>query len=89
MIIFNSIIGIILSFNLHFIIAEIIYTFITLVVLVLLNLVNTFLNNISYDKMTYILSLIFMGTIIVYLLFISVRKLELILKKNKYVRRNI
>ena len=89
MIIFNSIIGIILSFNLHFIIAEIIYTFITLVVLVLLNLVNTFLNNISYDKMTYILSLKFMGTIIVYLLFISVRKLELILKKNKYVRRNI
>ena len=89
MIIFNSIIGIILSFNLHFIIAEIIYTFITLVVLVLLNLVNTFLNNISYDKMTYILSLVFMGTIVVYLLFISVRKLEIVLKKNKYVRRNI
>ena len=33
--------------------------------------------------MTYILSLIFMGTIVVYLLFTSVRKLELVLKKNK------
>ena len=89
MIAFNSIVSIILSFNLHLIIAEIIYTFITLFGLILLNLVNTFLTNINYDKMTYILSLIFMGTIVVYLLFISVRKLELVLKKNKYVRRNI
>ena len=81
--------SIILSFNLHLILAEIVYTFITLFVLILLNLVNTFLTNINYDKMTYILSLIFMGTIVVYLLFTSVRKLELVLKKNKYVRRNI
>ena len=89
MIAFNSIVSIILSFNLHLILAEIVYTFITLFVLILLNLVNTFLTNINYDKMTYILSLIFMGTIVVYLLFTSVRKLELVLKKNKYVRRNI
>lgn len=89
MIAFNSIVSIILSFNLHLIFAEIIYTFITLFVLILLNLVNTFLTKINYDKMTYILSLIFMGTIVVYLLFTGVRKLELVLKKNKYVRRNI
>ena len=89
MIAFNSIVSIILSFNLHLILAETVYTFITLFVLILLNLVNTFLTNINYDKMTYILSLIFMGTIVVYLLFTSVRKLELVLKKNKYVRRNI
>lgn len=89
MIAVNAIVSIVLSFNLHLIIAEIIYTSITLFGLILLNLVNTFLNNISYDKMTYILSLIFMGTIVVYLLFTSVRKLELVLKKNKYVRRNI
>ena len=79
MIAFNSIVSIILSFNLHLIFAEIIYTFITLFVL----------TKINYDKMTYILSFIFMGTIVVYLLFTSVRKLELVLKKNKYVRRNI
>lgn len=89
MIAFNSIVSIILSFNLHLIIAEIIYTFITLLGLTLLNLVNTFLTKINYDTMTYILSLVFMGTIVVYLLFISVRKLEIVLKKNKYVRRNI
>lgn len=89
MIAFNSIVSIILSFNLHLIIAEIIYTFITLFGLILLNLVNTFLTKINYDTMTYILSLVFMGTIVVYLLFISVRKLEIVLKKNKYVRRNI
>ena len=89
MIAFNSIVSIILSFNLHLIIAEIIYTFITLLGLILLNLVNTFLTKINYDTMTYILSLVFMGTIVVYLLFISVRKLEIVLKKNKYVRRNI
>lgn len=89
MIAFNSIVSIILSFNLHLIIAEIIYTFITLLGLTLLNLVNTFLTKINYDTMTYILSLVFMGTIVVYLLFITVRKLEIVLKKNKYVRRNI
>lgn len=89
MIAFNSIVSIILSFNLHLIVAEIIYTFITLLGLTLLNLVNTFLTKINYDTMTYILSLVFMGTIVVYLLFISVRKLEIVLKKNKYVRRNI
>ena len=85
----NSIISIILSFNLHLIIAEVVYTSITLVVLIVLNLVNTFLTNINYDTMTYILSIIFMITIVVYSLFTSVRKLELVLKKNKYVRRNI
>ena len=89
MIIFNALISIVLSFNLHLIIAEVIYTSITLLVLTLLNLVNTYLNKISYDNITYILSIIFMITIGVYLLFISVRKLELVLKKNKYVRRNI
>ena len=89
MIVVNSIISIILSFNLYLIIAEIIYTSITLFGLILLNLVNTFLTNINYNKMTHILSLIFMGTIIVYLLFSSIRKLELVLKKNRYVRRNI
>ena len=89
MIAFNSIVSIILSFNLHLIVAEIIYTFITLLGLTLLNLVNTFLTKINYDTMTYILSLVFMGTIVVYLFFISVRKLEIVLKKNKYVRRNI
>lgn len=89
MIVVNSVIGIIVSFNFHLIVAEIIYTSITLLVLTLLNLINTFLTKISYDTITHILSITFMITIVVYLLFISVRKLELVLKKNKYVRRNI
>ena len=87
--IFNSFISIVLSFNIHLIIAEVIYSFITILVLTLLNLVNTYLNNISYDFLTHVLSILFMITIFVYLCYISVRKLELVLKKNKYVRRNI
>lgn len=89
MIIINSIICIFLSLNIHIIIAEIIYTTITLVVLILLNLVSTYLLKINYDTMTNALSIVFRGTIFVYLLFISIRKLELVLKKNKYVRRNM
>jgi len=89
MIIFNSLISIVLSFNLHLIIAEVIYTSITLLVLTLLNLINTYLDKINYDTLTHVLSIVFMIAISVYLLFISVRKLELVLNKNKYVRRNI
>ena len=89
MLVFNSLISIVLSFNLHLMIAEVIYTSITLLVLTLLNLINTYLSKINYDMMTHILSIIFIITIGVYLLFISVRKLELVLNKNKYVRRNM
>lgn len=89
MFIVNSVINVFLCFNFHLIIAETIYTSITLFVLILLNLVNTFLTNIKYDTMTYVLSLVFMSTIVVFLLFACVRKLELVLKKNKHVRRNI
>lgn len=85
----NSLISVVLSFNLHLIIAEVVYTSITLLVLTLLNLINTYLDKINYDTMTHVLSIVFMITIGVYLLFISVRKLELVLNKNKYVRRNI
>ena len=67
MIVFNSFISIILSFNIHLIIAEVIYSFITILVLTLLNLVNTYLNNISYDFLTHALSILFMITIFVYL----------------------
>lgn len=87
--IINSVIAIIFSLNFHFIIAELIYSSINLVVLRLLSLVNSFITSVNYDKITHILSIVFSCAIIVYSLFCAMRKTEITLKKNKYVRRNI
>lgn len=89
MIIVNALATILVCFNLHLIIAEVVYTSITVVILTLLNLVNTFLTEVNYDKMTHILSIVFLCTIVVYTFYVSVRKLELVLKKNRFVRRNV
>lgn len=89
MFIVNALATILVCFNLHIIIAEVVYTSITVVILTLLNLVNTFLTQVNYDKMTHILSIVFLCAIVVYTFYVSVRKLELVLKKNRFVRRNV
>ena len=89
MFIINALVTIILSLKIHIIVAEIIYTSVTVGLITLLNLINTFLTTVNYDKMTHILSIVFLCTIIVYAFFITVRKLELVLKKNRFVRRNV
>ena len=88
MLIVNSIIAMIFSMNFHMIIVELLYSSINIVVLILLNLVNTFLTSVNYDQMTYVLSIIFSCAIVVYSFFCATRKLEITLKKNKFVRRN-
>ncbi|MBQ4263462.1 MAG: hypothetical protein IJB83_04415 [Bacilli bacterium] len=89
MIIFNSLITIIISLNIRMILLKIISTSITLLVLKLLSLINTYINNINYNVQTHILNIVFLITIIIYSCFVSIRELELLLKKNIYVRRNI
>lgn len=89
MILFNALITMIIACNLHMIGAEIIYTGISVVVLKLLNLINVYLNNVNYNVLTHSLSIIFLFTIVIYSCFIFVRKVELLLKKNKYVRGNV
>lgn len=89
MILFNALITVFLSFDVHMMGAEVLYTGISVVVLKLLNLINIYLTNVNYNVLTHSLSIIFLFTIIVYSCFICVRKLELLLKKNKYVRGNV
>ena len=88
MLIVNSFISIIFSFSFHIVLTEIVYTSITILALTLLNLINTFLTSVNYDTMTYILSIAFSCAVIAFSCFASLRKLELTLRKNKYVRRN-
>lgn len=88
MLITISLITLVCSLNIHIIISELIYSSITIVVLKLLNLINLFLSNVSFDYLTYILSVVFMLTILAYSLFIFIRKTELLLRKNRYIRRN-
>ena len=89
MFIINSVIAMIFSMNFHLIITELLYSSINIVVLTLLSLVNTFLTSVNYDEMTYILSIIFSCAVVVYSFFCGIRKIEITLKKNKFVRRNI
>ena len=89
MILFNALVTILMAFDIHIIISEIIYTGISVVVLKLLSLIDIYLTNVNYNVLTHSLSIIFLLTIIVYSCFISVRKLELLLRKNKFVRRNV
>ena len=88
MLITISLITLVCSLNIHIIISELIYSSITIVVLKLLNLINLFLSNVSFDYLTYILSVVFMLTILAYSVFIFIRKTELLLRKNRYIRRN-
>ena len=84
----NAFISIIFSFSFHMVLSEVIYTSITIIVLTLLNLINTFLTSVNYDTMTYILSIVFSCAVVAFQCFALLRKLELTLRKNKYVRRN-
>jgi hypothetical protein len=88
MLIVNSFVSIIFSFSFHIVLSETIYTSITILALTLLNMINTFLTSVNYDTMTYILSIVFSCAVVAFSCFASIRKLELTLRKNKFVRRN-
>lgn len=81
MIIASCIISLICSLNLHYAIAEIVYDAITVVVLILLSLIKSYLMEVHFDQLINILSIVFSAGIAVYLLYATTRKLELLFKK--------
>lgn len=81
MIIGSCIISLISSLNLHYAIAEIIYDAITIVVLVLLNLIKSYLLEVHFDAMINILCIVFSIGIFVYLMYVTTRKIELLFRK--------
>lgn len=79
----NVIISCIVSLKLKIILSNIIYSLISCFSLKIINLVYTYLTNIYYDRLTFILAIIFILMVIVYQLFITFRLTEMILKYNK------
>ena len=78
----NCVIAIVCSLNLHYAIAAVIYDSITIIVLILLSLVKSYLIEVRYDSMINILSIVFSVGIITYLLYTTTRKTELMFKKS-------
>lgn len=81
MLITNCIIALICSLNLHYAIAEVVYDSITVVVLILLSLVKSYLVEVQFDNMINWLCIAFSIGIVVYLMYATTRKLELLFKK--------
>ena len=81
MLITSCIISLICSLNLHYAIAEVVYDAITIVVLILLSLIKSYLIEVNFDVMINWLSIVFSIGIIVYLMYSTTRKLELLFKK--------
>lgn len=86
MILINSGISIIVSLNIRMIISTVLYTFISIFSLKIINLVYNYLSSIHFDRLTFILGMIFVLMVIIYELFVTVRLLEIVLKKNGGVK---
>ena len=87
MIIFINLLSITFSFEFHIIIMDLIYTGISVALLMLLRLVNNYLLFVVYDKNINIIKILFMIMIVVYILYISIRKMEVTMKSYKWLRR--
>lgn len=81
MLITSCVISLICSLNLHYALAEVIYDAITIVVLILLSLIKSYLLEVHFDVMINCLSIVFAIGIVVYLMYSTTRKLELLFKK--------
>ena len=88
LIIINSFLFMVLSFRPRLMTIEIFYASSLVLMVKLLYLVDSYLTNIYYSDIIVFLKYVFMALIIVYSIFINIRKFELILNNNKYVRRN-
>ena len=79
----NTLISASVSLNIRTILFDIFYLLITLSSLKIFSLIYNYLNEVYYSKIVYILSLIFMAMILFYGIFITIRKIELILYKER------
>jgi len=80
MLITNCVIALICAFNLHYAIASLVYDSITVVVLLLLSLIKSYLVEVSFDLLVNGLCIVFSIGILVYLMYSTTRKLELLFK---------
>lgn len=88
MIIANAVISMIVSLNIHMIFSSIVYTFISIFSLKIINLVYNYLTSIYYNRLIFILAIIFIIMVIIYELFITFRQLEIVLRKNGGAKKN-
>ncbi|MDD6272452.1 MAG: hypothetical protein ACI33S_05545 [Bacilli bacterium] len=83
LIVINTFLSLCISLNIHIILFDILYAFVTIACLKLYSLVYIYINEIYYDKNVLILSVLFMIMILIYGLFITMRKTELILRDSR------
>lgn len=88
LIILNSIIFIFFAFRFRLMVIEVFYASSVVLMIKLLYLVDSYLSNIYFDNTILILKYVFMTLIIIYSIFVNIRKFELILNNNRFVRRN-
>ncbi len=88
LLVINTILFVVISLNPRLIMLDVLYTGSMVLILRLLYLVDAYLNNVYFDKSVYALKAIFMVLILCYCLLSNMRKYELIILSNKYVRRN-
>lgn len=81
----NTIISMIVSLDLKIIIGNSIYTIISIFSLKIISLVYNYLSLIYYDRLTFILGLIFTIMVCIYEFFIMFRLTEIVLKNKKFV----
>lgn len=86
-IVFINVISCLLAFNFHFIITDIIYGSISIVLIYLLSLVNDYLKYINFNYFIFVLELLFILLIIIYAVFITFRKFEILLNIRMKKRR--
>lgn len=83
LIIFTSLVSIIVSLNPHVIFGNTVYTAISIFSLKIINLVYNYLSFVYYDRLTFILGVIFVLMVIIYELFITIRQIEIVVKNVK------
>lgn len=83
----NSVVSIIMSLDIHLVGYDILYTVISVIILKVFSLIYNYLDTIYYNRVIFVLGIVFLLMIIIYAFFITIRKIEIIIKKNKFVRR--
>ena len=87
MIIFINLLSCTIAFKFHIIIMDVAYTIISSSLFLLLRLVNNYLLYVFYDNKINLLKIIFMIMIFIYILYISIRKMEVTMKSYKRLGR--
>lgn len=87
MIILINLLSCTFSFNFHIIIMDVVYTCISSLLFMILRLVNNYLVDVVFDYKVNILRVVFMILVAMYIVYITVRKLEVTMKSYKGLRR--